>query len=94
MLNVLTIAVLFLGAILLAKITTSTDSGDLPSESGAGLQGIFAEPLLVLFLIAAMCLALGPGPPVSEAGSLGVSRTNVSTDNGASVMHLPFNPGP
>jgi len=91
MLAVLTLALSVVAAILLARIVNTNDSGDVPSRSRTGLHGIFTAPLLVMLAIAVVCLALGPGPPVSKAGSSGVSRTNDSIANGAS-FHIPFNP--
>lgn len=90
MLNALAIILLVLAAILLAMLVTANDPGDVPSRSSTGLHGIFTSPLPVMLAIAAVYLALGPGPPGSQAGSSGVSRTTVSSDNGAS-FDIPFN---
>ncbi|HOX30068.1 MAG TPA: hypothetical protein P5080_01335 [Candidatus Paceibacterota bacterium] len=83
MLAVLTLALVAF-AILLATAMNTNDAGDVPGRSFTELYRIFASPLLVMLAIAAVCLALGPGPPASIAGSSGVSCTSVSSDNGAS----------
>jgi hypothetical protein len=65
----------------------------LPRLSSNRATTFFQMPLVALLATAAVCLALGPGPPGSQAGSSGVSCTSVSSDNGAS-LNIPFNPGP
>lgn len=91
MLAVLTLALVAFAAILLAASVNINDTADVPGRRKYGASNIFLSPLLVMLAIAAVCLALGPGPPASKTGSSGVSRADNSADNGAS-FHIPFNP--
>jgi hypothetical protein len=82
--NALAIALLVLGAILLALTVTFSGMGDVPGRLEYRASRFFLSPGIVMLAILAVCLALGPGPPEVRAGSSNVSCASVSTDNGAS----------
>ena len=90
MLAVLTLALVAFAAILVAVSVNINDTADMSERRKYGASNFFLSPLLVMLAIAAVCLALGPGPPASKAGFSGVSQANDSADNGAS-FHVPFN---
>ena len=94
MLTVLGIALLTLGAILVALAINRAYVGDMPSQPSTGLRRISTLPLMRLLIIATVCLALGPGPPQTSAGSSNASCTIVAIENGASIDNAitVFNP--
>lgn len=67
--NALTIALLVLGAILLAITVTFSGMGDVPGRLEYRASRFFLSPGVVSLAILAVYLALGPGPPEVHAGS-------------------------
>jgi len=88
MLNALILMALVLGVLL--SLMTAFDA-DVPRRLGRDIENSSRMSLMAMLAIAAVCLALGPGPPELPAGFSKAFRA-IEQTNGVTMQYFAISP--